>query len=739
VEAGDDNIMESEEVETFQSTTSQETVLREQLLAIQKKFEESEQGRTQERTDMEARMQDIRQKAKDHLRSLQERMQQVVQQRDVRLQELETEKANLTSELARCEASSSKLASEERTECIALRASLEKCEEARADVAAAGQAAATGAEAALRTELQEQESRAAEAEEELSRARQESEARIADVVRKAKEHVKQVQTRLEGSMAEHRELTEKYREVDEAYKQQQEKVMRYKQLMAQANSRIEESDERVRDLREALDKSQTQRMLLQEQVGSMEKSFNVPPSREEIAQRGGILVAVETENDDVWCLVSNGGAEANSGNSGEPQADAAARSHWWLLSQLDVSDKPIPLQRRWKGEVSALRAQMQRFKKKCEDLQEEFESYKQKANAALKTGAAHSEEVQVKCRQVEQLGEQLQATSLDLQQTRAERAKALEELNELRRRLQEASSKRAELEKTLEHVVSEGEERCATAVHSCRRSFEAEKDALQLKWGEKERAYQQDRDLWRAQKEDLDEEVESLRARLVQRASMAVASPGADEEASPVKPGEDVTDALSRGEPESPLDLGDPPDRETANRAEKEPSASDNARSPRSSPRSTALEPELSAEGPSSAQQALPQQAYSLHASVAWQDLVSLRSQVRQLELSLHEEKQLHRATQRESEDGKAQIREMTMQQRLQHTVEQHQQMEYIRNVFRKFVETLPTGNAEHEQLIPVLMTFFKFCAEDTRAIQGKRAQAKSHGGLWSQLTGRGG
>ncbi|CAE8710554.1 unnamed protein product, partial [Polarella glacialis] len=114
------------------------------------------------------------------------------------------------------------------------------------------------------------------------------------------------------------------------------------------------------------------------------------------------------------------------------------------------AERPIPLQRRWKGEVSALRAQMQRFKKKSEDLQEEFDTYREKANAALQSTASHSQEIQLTERRAEQLGEQLQATALELQRAQADKARSAEELREMRRKLQEASARSAELERAME-------------------------------------------------------------------------------------------------------------------------------------------------------------------------------------------------------------------------------------------------------------------------------------------------
>ena len=130
--------------------------------------------------------------------------------------------------------------------------------------------------------------------------------------------------------------------------------------------------------------------------------------------------------------------------------------------------------------------------------------------------------------------------------------------------------------------------------------------------------------------------------------------------------------------------------------------------------------------------QVLPPQAYSLHASVAWQDIVSLRARVRQLEATLHEQKQRHSVLEKEKEQLVVERREAEEQKSLQNVVGQHQQMEYIRNVFRKFVETLPAGQSENEGLIPVLMAFFQFAPEEAKTIQSRRSQTSQ--AFWSVL-----
>jgi len=436
---------------------------------------------------------------------------------------------------------------------------------------------------------------------------------------------------------------------------------------------------------------------------------------------------------------------------------AMRRRRWWLSSQLDLDvEKPIPLQRRWKGEVSALRAQTARAKKRGEEVQVEFEAYRQKANAALQTGATSSEETLHRERKFEQLGQQLQATGLELQQLQGEKAKVFEDLGEVRRRLQEASALNGELERTLEHRIEEGLEAQQAAVADCRRALEKDRDRLAQKWREQERSYLQELDLRRAQKESLEEEIEGLRSRLSSRLAQPVfaaepaaesgsedgrgpgvpsSAPSHDSDAVPATPppnlgldrlgGSPLDDGVWRGVRVSPRPSPRPSPRGgSSSSKEANPSLSSSAPVGTLAPNATGDSLGELADGGEDSAQGLAPQAYSLHASVARQDLVSLRAQVRQLEAVLQAEKQQNRLLMREKDLLAVEVREVEEQKVLQNVVGQHQQMEYIRSVFRKFVETLPAGKAEHEQLIPVLMTFFQFGPEELRAIQGKRPQA---------------
>lgn len=766
-----------------------------EISRLQQQLALSHEERAREKEENENKLQDLRQKTKDHMTKFQAKMQAVIQQKDTQLQELEAAKEDAMSEITALKAAqpgdSSELtaaetaranAAEARSKSLeqdvsALKEKLCAQEEKLAQFVSNAGAGEQG-DATANLALQEAQSQRdvahadaeavkaqlAELQEEFEKSRQETQAKIGEVVQKAKDHVKQVQsrldaqvsenkqllTRLEGKETENKELTDKFREVDDAYASQQEKLNKYKQLMAQANARIEDGDESARETKESFQKLQEDYERLKQMHDAGEKMFT-PPSKAEIADAGGILLTVEAENDDVWCLLGAGG-----GAPTEQSSSVTSRQRWWLSSQLDVDDKPIPLQRRWKGEVVALRAQTARANKKGQDLQDEFEAYKQKANAALQNGAVHSEEILVRERRFEQLGQQLQATASELQQVQAEKAKVFEDLGEVRRRLQEASSQRSEVERTLDHRIREAQQAQEAALADCRKSFEIEKEDLMQKWREKERSYLQEIDLRRAQKEDLDEEIESLRGRLASRlTSTAFASEVVADQDSAAT-GDAALPSVGTSSPSrhgldnrlaaSPLDEGRwhvQPSQEASPRPSPrsgEPPAAGNSSLPSSGQPPAAGQTDLPPQsgslpigGEEATTQALPPQAYSLHASVAWQDLVSLRAQVRQLEATLQDQRHQHASLEREKEGLVTEMREVEEQQRLQNVVGQHQQMEYIRNVFRKFVESLPAGQAEQEQLIPVLMTFFQFAPDETRTIQNKRPKSQ---GLWNQLSG---
>lgn len=779
-----------------------------ELTQLRRKLSESEEARATDKEGFDTKMQEMRQKTKEHMTKFQERTQAVMKQKDSQLQEVEAAKEEALAEVAslkaqQAEASSDSGGQDARVQALEqeLATLREQLRMQAAEVAQACSDDGAGTEElrACRQELQDARSRGdasqadaqavrkelAELQEELVLSKQETQSKISEVVQKAKEHVKQVQTRLETQTsenkhlqsrldakdAEHKDVTEKFREVDDVYAQQQDKLNKYKQLMAQANARIEDSDETAREVRESLTKLQAEHERLKYSHQAAESAC-VPPTREEIIAMGGVLLTVEAENDDVWCLLRDGSSTALAGDL------TMSRRRWWLSSQVDADDKPIPLQRRWKGEVSALRAQTARAKKRGEDVQEEFEAYKQKANAALQTGAANSGDILQREKKFDNLGQQLQSTLWELQEAKAEKDKVFEDLGDVRRRLQDAVAQKGELERTLAQRTQEAQQAQDAAVAECRGAFETDKETLTQRCRESERRYIQELDLRRAQKESLEEEIEGLRSRLASRFSSAAvfkaehpAESGSEDERMPVPsslPSRDG-DAVSAGVAgtprsghglerlgRSPLDdgiwrgtqpspgtsprLSPRSDRPPVSCAGEAIPASSSSATPAPAGRSATSDAPSGLPVPNGVTvtdadsveaQVLPPQAYSLQASVAWQDLVSLRAQVRQLEATLQENKHQHASLERENASLACAMHEVEERQRLQGVVGQHQQMEYIRNVFRKFVETLPTGQAEHEQLIPVLMTFFQFAPDECGVVQAKRQQASKSQGFW--------
>merc|ERR1712060_491458 len=101
------------------------------------------------------------------------------------------------------------------------------------------------------------------------------------------------------------------------------------------------------------------------------------------------------------------------------------------------------------------------------------------------------------------------------------------------------------------------------------------------------------------------------------------------------------------------------------------------------------------------------------------------------------EEKQKSEAARKDAEKLKSQAREQQSLQQLQKVTEGTTQMEYIRNVFRRFLEGLPPGSSELESLVPVLATFFQFSSEELRVVQSKR-QASVRTGVSSLFGWRG-
>jgi len=582
----------------------------------------------------------------------------------------------------------------------------------------------------LKKEVQRLQAALDAATTEIARTKEESEGKVAEVVRKARDHVRQLQGKLEESVSEAEEAGKRCKEHEVALRQQQEKATKYKQLMGQANTRISDSDVRIGELKRSLELSDERYAALKEQIVQAETAMNVP-SREDIKQIG-IVLAVEDNDGDVWFLLGSGEDMNSKGNDGK------SRRRWWQASELDVEELPTSLQARWRGTEASLRSQLADARRTSCKVQEDFDAYKQRASLALQNSAQHSEEARAHEKRAEKFGEQLQQMAQDLQRAQADRAAAQEALVETRRRLQEEASLKGDAERNLDVYRRDAEKRMESAIADCRSAASADLQACQNGWAEQELSFRQSLDLAQAKCQSLKEEVEGLREQLARSPVLEVpiSSPQLSRGSTPragSNSNEKSEDVVSQGATPTSLTpstlVNAPPPPPIPPPAV--PSAVSSPE-PVASPREIS-QPEVAA---------APQNRVKLTgmippgpAHALSEDIRSLRSQVRHLEISLDEERHQHTAAQKDCDRLQAEIREKHMQLELQKKTEQTTQMEYIRNVFRRFVESMPPGNAEYEHLVPVLMTFFQFSSEELQIVQKKRQQAAAQSqGIFASL-----
>eukprot|EP00811_Abedinium_folium_P029644 NODE_4685_length_1860_cov_4.160992.p1 GENE.NODE_4685_length_1860_cov_4.160992~~NODE_4685_length_1860_cov_4.160992.p1 ORF type:complete len:562 (+),score=232.99 NODE_4685_length_1860_cov_4.160992:190-1686(+) len=491
----------------------------------------------------------------------------------------------------------------------------------------------------------------------------------------------------------------------------------------------------------------------------MEKRMHQAPSRDEIARMGGVLLTVEDDGGDVWCFVNAAGSHAQPPPrpaDADGDGDAVHRHSnkcWFPLADLDVAERPEPLQQRWRDEASVLRAQMLAERQRVEEMQEAYDAYRREANEALSAASARDAGLATSAaaagmgasvasnRRLEDLGAQLQALNISLERVQAEEHTANEECENARGELREALARRVEVDRALSLRAREGEENREAAVEQCGCLQDVEQCKAEEEEGRsRERAYEEELAQRREQTEVLGEEAESLRARLAER--LAGAAEAAEAAASLAEDSPDATwwgvlaaddgsasvrtqaSHATTEEGSSAADGGgaalvrqlSTDGATVASGTEAAPSVEDNASSTSSSRHERVANAVL----------VPPSQPFSLHASVAWQDLASQSARVRELEGALEQARREHARTVAESESLRAEVSESVAERETM--AGQGQEMAYIRNIFRKFVESLPAAGAEHDQLIPVLMTFFQFPDNETKAIMAKRQQAQPKG-----------
>ncbi|CAD7928948.1 unnamed protein product [Amoebophrya sp. A120] len=161
--------------------------------------------------------------------------------------------------------------------------------------------------------------------------------------------------------------------------------------------------------------------------------------------------------------------------------------------------------------------------------------------------------------------------------------------------------------------------------------------------------------------------------------------------------------------------------------------------------------------GSSTTQSTAPEQVYQNNnleevlrqPTVAWSDLMELRALIRQYEQCLEQEKRDEDLLRQQNDHLIFQLQEIYSTTNLQQNMSEQTQLEYIRNVFRQFLDLDENGSSslyqnltsslggsrsssagtlqklaeEHEQCIPVLLKFLEFDLVEQEQIRQKRAK----------------
>merc|ERR1719158_313721 len=114
--------------------------------------------------------------------------------------------------------------------------------------------------------------------------------------------------------------------------------------------------------------------------------------------------------------------------------------------------------------------------------------------------------------------------------------------------------------------------------------------------------------------------------------------------------------------------------------------------------------------------------------SNGWKELMKHRDQLRACEEELREDTLRVKQITQEYESTNTALRTIKEKHTLETNLHEPLQMEYIRNIFTKYLEISATGTSEHEQLLRVVMTFFQFSPEEALAVDQKRQQKKPTG-----------
>jgi len=600
----------------------------------------------------------------------------------------------------------------------------------------------------------------------------------AALLMKAKEKTAALQTKVDELQAEHSAVKEQLREREESGEKLASQNSKFKGLISQANGRMEEQNRRIAELQADLTHKEEQHSVVSQQCSRLRQHFTSAPSFDGFQERGGwdraVTVMVEGE---VWCCIppppppppqqSPQSQAPLAGASADGAAEGAEESEkdkveveggekgteaevlpwvwWWPVSALPPElPLPPPLQPGHADEAVSLRARLserdaalEAMKAELEHTKKEYDLYRIKANTALKNSASYLEQLTGKEEQEKTLTSQLNTLKQELQKANQGKVEMGQQLNKLERSLGEQAAIRSQLEGTLATFRMEAAKRQEQSEMALREGFKQELEDAEAKWlaeqGEKRAELQLtvQQQLERIHQLQGELKIESTRAAELAQKLESATNTVQPPPSSPAPPAAQLPPLATHHQQQQQQQGGDhehhhhhPADSEGVavglGLGEMEDEMDEASSLFRSSPTL----------GGGWRRAGSHYEGSVIGTATAWDDVHKLRQRVRQLESSLVEERQQNSLITKQIAHLKHELRAAEATKSVTELGNQKTPMEYLKNILKSFLETDLPGGAEHESLVPVLLTLLHFPQEEAQQITEKRQKLRSQSSL---------
>eukprot|EP00921_Rhytidocystis_pertsovi_P011140 GHVQ01017955.1.p1 GENE.GHVQ01017955.1~~GHVQ01017955.1.p1 ORF type:complete len:1876 (+),score=382.13 GHVQ01017955.1:228-5855(+) len=504
----------------------------------------------------------------------------------------------------------------------------------------------------------------------------------ATILLKFKEHAQNIQNKGESELQTKEEellkATSEVKEKAETVKQMQAQNQRFKGLLAQANKRLEEQQSTITSLDSLSQASKAN-------LASMEKEYKDPPQPCDIQS---LVAGVQVDGVTWYCV-----------RRGRNDAQDVGRICWWTESDLPEGvHKPRTFQQHQSETEHYLKSQIAELEKEAQALREQlastntvFDGYRAKAQMALQQTAAQVEQLNRKEHQNQVLtAEHLKLKTLN-ERLESDKSRFNDQLNDLERQVAEQSAMRTQLEGTLA---------------SFRLKMDRQKEQLrsELKLAHDKQIAEQQRETerkWETQRAEFHnelrrniEEVEQVKKDLENESKLRQAAETALRECGSARQQQQKHHATASSL--SPSTALPPPPPPTPN-VDASGSSSGN-RTPKIS--SERHESQSTGDEPNDPRQLQCFGSFGNIAPAPWEDVQKIRSDNRELEKSLLDERNNSKLLTEMNECLKQELRKTEQKQEMSELSQKPTNMEYLRNIVVKFLETDTIGSSRKRHAV---------------------------------------